>query len=77
MILPQNMMVESVPRTKETPSQPSLSTPPRLLMMAGWISATMLLSREKRKVEDIMLVTMRSHYIVCGQYVLSSLSLYS
>ena len=55
------VIVEELPRTNATPSQLSLSTSPSVLITAGWISATMVLSSEKRNVEESVVIMIRTH----------------
>jgi hypothetical protein len=54
--------VDELASTKATPSQLNLPTSPNFSIIFGCISAMMVLSSEKRKVEDRMVVTMIIHY---------------
>lgn len=57
------MMVADPDRTKATPSQLNFPTSPNLSTMGDCTSATIVLSSEKRNVEDKMVKTMSHHYI--------------
>lgn len=56
------MIVAEDARTKATPSQLSFPTSPNFSMMGDWTSATMVLSNEKRNVDERMVTTISSHY---------------
>lgn len=49
-------------RTKATPSQLIFPTSPNLSTIGDCISATIVLSSEKRKVEESMVNTINTHY---------------
>lgn len=55
------MIVAEDARTKATPSQLSFPTSPNFSIMGDWTSATIVLSKEKRKVEDRIVKTISSH----------------
>jgi hypothetical protein len=58
----QVIRVDELASTKATPSQLNLPTSAKASIIFGCTSAMMVLSREKRNVEDRMVVTIRIHY---------------